>query len=297
MGPQSELIDGAKDFMSESLDVFKGVKESFEPKDDVDCYAEEITRNGHTVVENVLNEDQLQTLRQRMDELYEKQTKDVGGEEALREIGDSDSVKHLLVLDELFLPLLKSETMLSIVNKFLGDYFILNLQNGILNRPKVYNPASLWHRDLFYQHYSSSRPLAISTLFCIDDFTEETGGTFILPGSHKHDVFPSPSFALKHQTQLSVKAGALLIFDSMMFHRCGYNNSSRMRRSISQIFTLPPFKQQISLPKALAGKYSDDPFYRKVLGYDSETADSLEDWRSVRMRSRVGTGYSAAKKL
>ena len=283
--------------MSESLDVFKGVKESFQPQDDIDCYAEEITRNGHTAVENVLDEKQLLALRQRMDEQYEKQTKEVGGEEALREIGDSDSVKHLLVHDELFLPLLKLEPMLSIVKKFLGDYFILNLQNGILNRPKVYNPASLWHRDLFYQHYSSSRPLALSTLFCIDDFTEENGGTFILPGSHKYDEFPSSSFALKHQTQLSVKAGTLLILDSMMFHRCGYNNSSKMRRSISQIFTLPPFKQQISLPKTLAGKYSEDPFLRRVLGYDSETADSLKDWRSVRMKSRVGTGYSAAKKI
>ena len=297
MGPQSESIDGEKSFMDESLDVFKGVKESFEPHDEVDCHAEEIIRNGHTVLENVLNKEQLQSLRQRMDELYEEQTREVGGEEALLEIGDSDSVKHLLVLDEMFLPLLKSELMLSVVKRFLGDYFILNLQNGILNRPKVYNPASLWHRDLFYQHYSSSRPLAISTLFCIDDFTEETGGTFILPGSHKHDVFPSPSFALKHQAQLTVKAGSILIFDSMMFHRCGYNKSSNMRRSISQIFTLPPFKQQISLPKALEGKYSDDPFLRRVLGYDSETADSLKDWRSVRIRARVGTGYSAAKKI
>jgi len=283
--------------MNESLDVFKGVKESFEPKDMLDQYQEEILRNGYTIIENVLSEKQLQILRKKMDELYDKQAQEVGGEEALREIGDSDSVKHLLVLDEMFLPLVSSEIMLSIVQRLLGDYFILNLQNGILNRPEVFNPASLWHRDLFYQHYSSSRPLAISTLFCLDDFTEETGGTFILPGSHKHDIFPSPEFALKHETQLTAKAGSVLVFDSMMFHRCGYNKSNQIRRSISQIFTLPPFKQQISLPKSLEGKYSDDPFLRKVLGYDSETADSLKDWRSVRIRSRAGTGYSAGKKL
>ena len=283
--------------MNESLDVFKGVKESFEPKDMLDQYQEEILRNGYTIIEYVLSEKQLQILRKKMDELYDKQAQEVGGEEALREIGDSDSVKHLLVLDEVFLPLVSSKKMLSIVQRLLGDYFILNLQNGILNRPEIFNPASLWHRDLFYQHYSSSRPLAISTLFCLDDFTEETGGTFILPGSHKHDIFPSPGFALKHEIQLTAKAGSVLVFDSMMFHRCGYNKSSQIRRSISQIFTLPPFKQQISLPKSLQGKYSDDPFLRKVLGYDSETADNLRDWRSVRIQSRAGTGYSAAKKL
>ena len=91
--------------MDRSLDVFKGVQESFEPKDMLDQYEEEIIRNGHTIIENVLKEDQLQVLRKRMDELYDKQAEEVGGEEALREIGDSDSVKHLLVLDEIFLPL------------------------------------------------------------------------------------------------------------------------------------------------------------------------------------------------
>ena len=119
----------------------------------------------------------------------------------------------------------------------------------------------------------------------------------MLPGSQKHDSFPSPEFAQKFEQQVSVNSGSVIVFDSMMFHRAGYNKSNVMRRSISHIFTLPFIRQQISLPRVLKGKYSDDPFLKKLLGYDSDTADNLVDWRTERLEVREGTGYSPGYKV
>ena len=81
-----------------------------------------------------------------------------------------------------------------------------------------------------------------------------------MPGSHKFEYFPSPEFAKEYEVQISAKAGSMIVFDSMMFHRTGENTSGRIRRAVSHVFARPIIKQQISLPKVLGGKYSDDPF-------------------------------------
>ena len=196
------------------------------------------------------------------------------------------SVKHLIAYDDLFLKVATHEKVIPVLRYFLGEYFILNLQNGVINKSEIYHPARDFHRDLFFQHYSSSRPLAVSALCCVDDFSPQTGGTFVLPCSHKFDGFPSPEFAKKHEKQISAKAGSIIVFDSMMYHRTGENTSGQTRRAISQIYTLPMVKQQISLPRVLKGQYSEDPFLAKLLGYESETAENVLQWRRDRIERR-----------
>jgi ectoine hydroxylase-related dioxygenase (phytanoyl-CoA dioxygenase family) len=111
-----------------------------------------------------------------------------------------------------------------------------------------------------------------------------------LPGSHKFDTFPSPEFAKRYEKQIMAKAGSVVILDSMAYHRAGENTSGRTRRAISQIYTMPMIKQQISLPEALNGRYSEDPFLAKFLGYESETAKNVLEWRKVRIDRRKEGG-------
>jgi len=47
--------------------------------------------------------------------------------------------------------------------------------------------------------------------------------------------------------------------------------------------TLPLIKQQISLPKILNGRYSDDAFLSKLLGYESETDPNVLEFRRRRL--------------
>ncbi len=263
--------------------VGPGVVELEQRKTKLQQHVEEVSRNGYTVLENCVNMEQLGFFSDQIDALYQLQVREVGDEEKLVKIGDELSVKHLVIYDEIFLSLAVHKEILDLVGEFLGEYFILNLQNGVINKSDVYHSARDFHRDLFFQHYSSSRPLAISALVCIDEFTSESGATFLLPGSHKFDAFPSPEFAKKHEKQIVAKAGSVIIMDSMVYHRAGENTSGKTRRAISQIYTTPMIKQQISLPKALGGKYINDPFLAKFLGYESETAENVLAWRNVRL--------------
>jgi hypothetical protein len=57
-----------------------------------------------------------------------------------------------------------------------------------------------------------------------------------------------------------------------------------VRRGINHMYTIPFIKQQISLPKALGGKFNDDPFLSKFLGYESEPDESVVAFRTRRIK-------------
>jgi ectoine hydroxylase-related dioxygenase (phytanoyl-CoA dioxygenase family) len=173
-----------------------------------------------------------------------------------------------------------------VIERLLGNYVVLHAQNAIVNRPKddeYYQHA--WHRDLQYRHFTSSRPIGISALNCVDEFSAATGGTNLLAGSHRREDFPSPEFIERHQALAEAEAGSVLIFDSMLYHRAGVNSSGSVRRAVNHIFTLPLIQQQISLPDALGGRFADDPRLRRLLGYEAPPGTSTLDWRMKKLQA------------
>jgi ectoine hydroxylase-related dioxygenase (phytanoyl-CoA dioxygenase family) len=235
------------------------------------------------VVESGLSEEELQTIREKIDAVYDQQVREIGGAANLKRMNDADIARCLIGYDDYFVKLAAHPRIVSILQKMLGEYFILMSQNGIINQATDEHYQVTWHRDLNYQHFTSSRPLALSALFAIDEFTETTGGTNLIPASHKSEVFPSLEYVERHYKVIEAKAGSILIFDSMVYHRSGFNRSGRTRRGVNHIYTLPLIKQQISFPRMLKGKFSDDPFLRRFLGYDTETGESVQQWREFKL--------------
>lgn len=272
--------------MVETMQALKthAVREFHRNETEVDFWVEQIRRVGYTVVESGYPAEELQTIRERIDRVYETQVREIGGSDKLKRINDADVARCLIGHDDYFVKLAIHPKIISIATKLLGEYFLLMSQNGIINRRSGDQYQVTWHRDLNYQHFTSSRPLAISALYAIDEFTAETGGTCILPASHKSEAFPSNEYVEKHQSQMNAKAGDILVFDAMIYHRTGQNYSGRTRRAVNHIYSLPLIKQQISFPKVLRGKFSDDPFLRKFFGYETETADSVAHWRDFKLK-------------
>lgn len=264
---------------------FYGVRQTTEIQSEVDRFREEIMINGFTVVPGVLPETDLAEARKRIDAVYANQANEVGGEENLRKINDALVGRCLLAYDDYFLGFATNEKVHAVVAALLGDYFTILQQNAVINAPTNKHYQSAWHRDLAYQHFVSSKPLAVSALFCIDDFSEITGGTYVLPGSHKTEPFPSAEFIKAHEQTVNAKAGSALIFDSMIYHRGGVNRSNGLRRGVNHLFGLPFIKQQISFPRSLKGKHRNDPVLSKLLGYDTEAAESVVQWRTNRLQA------------
>ena len=246
---------------------------------DVDRCLEELSILGYSVIEGVVAEPELAELRPLLDRVYEAQRAELAAELELEAIQEENQARAPLCYDDRFVELARHERVIEVVRRVLGRYFLIHLQIGILNQPQVPNRQSVWHRDLLYQDFVISRPLAVSAMLCIDEFSAATGATQVVPFTHKIEQMPSREFIERHAVTIEARPGSVFVMDSMLIHKAGFNSSSGVRRGLNTIYASGLLKQQINLPSQLGGRFRDDPFLNMLLGYDAEPSPSVRDWR------------------
>lgn len=269
-------------------DKFYGRFDQTIADDDVAKHAEEIAVRGFTIVPDLFSDADLVSWRQKIDEVYEVQEREFG-REALAAIEELDVCRAPILYDFDFIRLANHPRILSVVTHFLGDWFILNLQNAIINRPVTAQHQNSWHRDLPYQNYVISRPLAITALIAIDEFSPETGGTHLIPFTHKTEVLPSDAYIENNRIDSSAPPGSAIVFDSMLFHRAGTNSSQIIRRSVNHVYTTPIIKQQYDFPRALRSQLDLDPAVMRLLGFTSQAPLDDKAWRQARTAKLRGS--------
>ncbi len=259
-----------------------GVREATAAAGELDVHAEEIRLLGHTVLDSGLDAAAVADLRGRIDPVIAQQEQEFGGPGALARIGDADTGRAMLAYDEAFLGLATNPRLLGLVERLLGAVFLLSQQNAIVLRPQRDHGQARYHRDLPWQHFTSSRPLALNALFCADAFTAENGATRVIPASHRQEPFPSDPLVRRVERVITAPAGAFIVLDAMLFHSGGHNTTAAPRRAVNHVFVLPFMRQQVDLPAMLGGRHAEDPLLRRLLGYDSRTPASVRDWRAGR---------------
>lgn len=263
-----------------------GVRERHPDGDALSLHEEELRRDGLTVLHEVFAPAQMRDVARRLDRLLDEQTALCGGEQALRSARDADLVRCPLAYDEALLPLACHQSVLTLVQRLLGENVVLLMQNAVINRPCREQAQSRWHRDLNYQHWTSSRPLALNFLVCVDRFYVEGGATWALPGSHLHETFPSAAYVARHEQPVQAEPGSVVLMDAMLFHRSGLNVSAdHIRRAVNHVVGTPFMGQQIDMPRLLASRgrdHSADPFLNPYLGYRWNPAADVQTWRQQR---------------
>ena len=256
-----------------------GVKEQLIAADELDVKLQELDLCGHTILHSGFSEALLTDLREQLERLLSEQETRFGGHESLMRINEADTLRAPLIWDEAFLNVAVHPQLIELCRRAFGDYFIINQQNGVRNPParRGHHQVS-YHRDLPYQHFVSSRPLALNALLCLDPFTPENGSTRLLPGSHKIEYFPDDRVVRALEVVANVPAGSYLILNSMVFHCAGVNTTEGPRRVINTVFTGPIIKQQIALPPNLEGRYDNNPWLQRLLGFEVDPPRSLEAW-------------------
>ncbi|MDN0082657.1 phytanoyl-CoA dioxygenase family protein [Crenobacter sp. SG2305] len=241
--------------------------------------------NGYTVLDSGFSTAFIDNLRAGLDHAYAKQVNEMGDEAILRAMNDADIARCVLAYEPDFLQVATNASLMEFAKRALGPEFVLMMQNGIINRPDRENYQARRHRDLNYQHWTSSKTLAFNALLCVDDFTCQNGATFVLPGTQHIAEFPSDAFARKFEQQIEAPAGSYLILDAMLYHRAGINETNGLRRAVNHVIGLPFMAQQIDIPSALAHRGTlppADPAIRKYLGHRWSPARDVADWRGRR---------------
>lgn len=262
-----------------------GILQREESKSLVDDVVEQVKILGYAVFDSGYSEIELAPISRAFDKIY-RNYKHQFGERLLDSLGEINTIRSMLTQGSgEFADLASNDRLISIVKKLINGKFILNQQNGIINPPGTDYAQGKWHRDLPYQHFVSSNPLAINALFCLDKFNENNGATYVLPATHKIASFPSAEFVRKNAIQIKADVGQFIVLDAMTFHSGGFNKSSRERRCINHLYTIPYFKQQISFSSSLEGsKLANEQ--RELFGFDCEEPTSIEQFLMRRSQKR-----------
>lgn len=255
-----------------------GVLEQNVPQDDVDVQVEELRLRGYTVLDPGIAPARLDHLACRFDEVraaYDRQFSEAGFD--LKVIGEGEVVRAPLVFAEEFIALALNPVLHALLERVLGEYYILNQSNGLVNpgNQGAYSQRP-YHRDIPFRHMVLSRPIAVNALFTLDEFTVENGASRVIPRSHHMEAFPSDAAARK-LAPAAVPRGRFLVLDGMTFHADGLNTTARDLRALNLLFSIPAMRQQLHIPSLLGAETKLDPRAHRNLGYGLDGFRSYGD--------------------
>lgn len=247
------------------------------PATDLDEIAEQVRRIGYATLDSGYTKDELAYFAEAFDRTRADYVQKYG-EVRLRGSRELHTVRAPLIHgDPAFIRLATNQNLINVLGKLIAGKYILNQQNCVINPPgETYNQGA-WHRDLPYQHFVSNTPLAVNALFCVDDFTQKNGSTFVLPSTHQRVNYPSLSYVSRNALQIEASAGQYILMDCMLFHSGGFNASKYERRAVNHMYSIPYFRPQIDFSKAINRSGLTEEQI-EVLGLNFETILSVEEY-------------------
>ncbi len=248
---------------------------------------EDIRGLGYALIPDYLDARKIGDYSARIDRLYAEQVREFGADN-MAAINDEGVCRSLFAYDDVFIDLLRAPVLMKVCRHFFGPVFTLHVQRAVLSAARQQHAAAVWHREPAYQNFTSSVPVALSTIFFLDGSAAENGGVHVLDASHKFDLFPTDSYVRRHEKLVEAPPGSLLVFDSALFHRGGYNSSNDVRRSIVQIYSSPLLKQATDIPHALNGRLRGDPELEMLLGYTTMPDAGDLAYRQRKLRQKAG---------
>jgi ectoine hydroxylase-related dioxygenase (phytanoyl-CoA dioxygenase family) len=188
---------------------------------------------------------------------------------------------HALVTTPRFISFLKTlnEWVFPYIREsFFNSPFIIHAFT-VLDNQYGHNFSNEIHRDIRF--FSGEVPVMLNLLIYLDDFTEENGATWLLPGSQLEKGKPNEEMFNANAVRAVGEAGSILVFDSNVWHRAGENKTGNQRRGIAITLTKSCIKQLLDLPKAL-GDIKQPEEIKQLLGYHSRVPASLAEWEGER---------------
>ena len=243
------------------------------PTDDVERAEHDLATHGITAMTGVLAGDALDAVRR---DLYAAAAQDrARGREqkfALDYAHDETNqrVWNVLSRSPVFADLVEHPVALRLLRSVLGWPMLLGNLSANITGPG--GGEMVLHADqIFVPEPWPASPQGANAAWCVDEFTADNGATCFVPGSHLLNRVPGPDDAASAEAvPMEAPAGSLVVFDSRLWHRTGFNRTTDQHRAgIFGWYTRPIYRTQenwfLSLDPSVAQFASEDMLV--LLGY------------------------------
>lgn len=239
------------------------------------------TQNGYFIDRAVFPADLIQDLKAGLDRAIRA--------EAAYKTPESDhdplQVMCCPFHDDIFLELLARDEIINRVEALLDRHCIVYTFTNSSMSPGQGNFSSRIHVDR--HHMTGDYQEGVGLMVLLDDFTEQNGATWYLPGSQHQQEAPSEADFYARSLRLVAPAGTVFYFHPRLWHAGGENHTGTQRDAVLLGFSRAHVKQRLNLPKLLKGhshRYNNQRVLQK-LGFQAEPPQSLEEFYQASAQS------------
>ena len=203
---------------------------------------------GYCVIEGVIPPARVGTVRQRLAACLraarattEKSTAAVRARGHRIGAAGVQALPGIINYDQSFAPYLTEARIIGAVEALFGPHYRIATNSAMANHPG--NARGYWHADWPFNQTNAAHipapyggaPIKLSSLWMLSEFSPHTGGTLVVPGSHRAPINPSGGAAFDREAphpselQIAGPAGSVMLFDSRLWHCVATNHSDAPR--------------------------------------------------------------------
>lgn len=245
---------------------------------DTKTLLKQLAEDGYAVIPDFLTAQQLA----RVNALYDEMLGSFQGRNNF-EGERTERIYTLVARDPLFAEIAADERIMALCDALMMPNYLLTASQAI-----VINPGETpqpWHTDDSFYPIPRPRPMiSLSTVVAVDAFTQENGGTQMVPGSHLWDDKKVSGYYVGGDLEadtalidrladqavpLTMPAGGCVVFAGTLLHRGGPNQGDTPRRAFSNQYCQPWARTQenfyLAIPPDEIAKMP--PKVQSLLGY------------------------------
>jgi len=234
--------------------------------------------DGYLVLENLMDASLLDTVRQRVEELFEHEGAQAGAEFKLEP--HARRLANLVDKGEVFERVIETPRILDCMEHVLGPRFKLSSLNVRSADP---------HNGTSQPLHADSGAVAddrgywvCNSVWMLDAFTEQNGAIRMVPGSHRWGVAPQQALADPYaphaqEILLTGRAGTVVVMNAHMWHGGTANRTAAERRAMHVYYTRWDKPQQQYQKRLLRPETQSrlSPSARRILALDDPLNDEL----------------------
>lgn len=187
-------------------------------------------------------------------------------------------VHNLMVRGAPFARLLENPKLQEYFSSLLGDTCILYAYTSSSMPAGGSNYSHRIHVDSprFIPGYWTNAGMMLA----LDDYTEENGATYFLPGSHKSPDVPSQEHFFQQAQRAFPRAGDAVVFSARTWHMGGQNRTETPRHAVTMNICRSFMRQRFDYPRLVPEEIVNQlgSVGKRFLGFHVRVPVSLEEY-------------------